>query len=83
MGGGREVEQAPEVGGERGVRAHKRRGAGVGSAGGKVEVEEGVGGAAGGAVVGPTGAAMAHTEREIPTGADGNCLADWWTCLFF
>jgi len=63
VGGGREEEQAPEVGGERGRRAHKRRGAGAGSAGGRVEVEKGVGGAAGGAVVGPTGDALAHTER--------------------
>lgn len=63
MGGGREEEQAPEVGSESGTRAHKRRGAGEGSAGGRAEVGVGVGDAAGGAVVGPTGAAVPHTDR--------------------
>lgn len=63
VGGGREEEQAPEVGGESGTRAHKRRGAGEGSAGGRAEVGVGVGDAAGGAVVGPTGAAVPHTDR--------------------
>jgi hypothetical protein len=38
VGGGREEEQRPEVGGESGTRAHKRRGAGEGSAGGRAEV---------------------------------------------
>lgn len=67
VGGGREEEQAPEVGGERGMRAHKRGGADAGARE-RAEAEVGVGGAAGGAVVGPTGAAMPHTER-FPTGA--------------
>jgi hypothetical protein len=61
VGGGREKEQAPEVSGESGTRAHKRRGAGEGSAGGRAEV--GVGDAAGGAGGGPTGAAVPHTDR--------------------
>lgn len=76
VGGRREVEQAPEVGGERGRRAHKRRGAGAGA---RERAEVGVGGAAGGAVVGPTGAAMAHTERFQLV----RMATDWWACLFF
>jgi hypothetical protein len=65
------------VGGERGVRAHKR-GAGAGcSGGGGGMVEEGVGGRAGGAAVGPTGAAMRH---KIPVRV---WLTDWWAYYFF